>query len=375
MNPIDDVRAARPAHLGDTEVDQRTRQAELAYAMSQGAPAPRRRSLRPVWGLSLAGAAAAVTAVAVFGAGAGGGAGGGTTPAVRSATGTAAPMALSAQQVLLMAATKAEGRPSSSGTYWHTESVQRTLTRAVAGYLVVEEGRIQSWVSATGQWSRSQPLGAQPATDADRARWEAAGSPAQIEVEVPGKRTRTLTTEPGKPHSGHHAGKEIFWLGRNVTMADLKRLPEDETALKRWLLRHYQGHGTESGAPMGRDAWLFQTTAGLITDMPVSAKVRAAAFRMLAGLPTVTASAGVTDARGRSGTAVAIETESLAPDGHAAGKGTLQDRLIIDEQTGQALARESVVVEPGGLQKDFEPGTVWNSVTLVKAAWTDSREN
>lgn len=372
MNPIDDVRAARPAHLGDTEVDQRTRQAELAYAMSRGVPAPRRRSLRPVWGLSLAGAAAAVTAVAVFGAGAGGGVSGGTTPRAPSATGSAAPAALSAQQVLLIAATRAEGQPPSSGTYWHTESVQRTLNRTAAGYLVAQEGRIQSWVSATGQWNRSQSLGAKPATDADRARWEAAGSPAEIEVEVPGKGKLTLRTEPGKPYADHHAGKEIFWLGRNVTMADLKRLPEDEAALKKWLLRYYEGHGTESDAPMGRDAWLFQTTAGLITDMPVSAKVRAAAFRMLAGLPTVTASAEVTDARGRSGTAVAIETESLVP-GRAADKGVLQDRLIIDEETGRALARESVVVKPGGLQKGFEPGTVWNSVTLVKAAWTDSR--
>ncbi|MGW5160707.1 hypothetical protein ACWEPN_35020, partial [Nonomuraea wenchangensis] len=68
MNPIDELRAARPAHLGDRPVDERTRAAELAYAMSRPRQGERRRrpAFRPAWGLALAGAAAAaVTAAAV----------------------------------------------------------------------------------------------------------------------------------------------------------------------------------------------------------------------------------------------------------------------------------------------------------------------
>ncbi|WP_214326312.1 CU044_5270 family protein [Nonomuraea sediminis] len=368
MNPIDELRAAQPAHLADLSVDERTRQAELAYAMSQGVPV-RRRTRRPVWVLGLAGAVAAVTAVAVVS----GTLGGGVNPRAPSASSTTvkhAPVELSAQQVLLVAATSAEKQPPSSGAYWHIESVQQTLTKAATGYFVTQGTRIQSWVSARGQWSRTQSLGVKPASDADRAKWEEVGAPQKIEVEVPGKGKVTLPTEAGKPSSGHLAGEEIFWLGRSVTMADLRNLPDAPSALKKWLLQYYKGHDTESDRSMGQDAWLFQTTAGLITDMPVSAKVRAAAFRMLADLPSVTTAGEVTDAQGRSGTAVAIETDSLTQMGD---KGVLQDQLIIDEDSGAALARESVVVKPGGFQQGFEPGTVWNSVTIVQAGWVDSR--
>ncbi|MFD1934785.1 CU044_5270 family protein [Nonomuraea mangrovi] len=374
MNPIDELRAARPAHLGDVPVDERTRRSELAHAMSptmsQGTPFRRRTKPRLVWGLGLAGAAAAATAVAVLAAGTGGG----TAPRAPSAApASSAPVKLTAQQVLLVAATSAERQPATSGEFWHTETLGRNLVTAPDGYVMVMEQRNEMWVGKRGQWSRSQYLGAKPATDEDRAKWAAAGSPAEVEIAVPGKPVgRTLPLAANKPYTGHHAGKEVFWLGRNVTLADLAALPDDEVGLKAWLLKYYEGKSTESDAPMAEDAWLFQVTAGLITDMPVSAKVRGAAFRMLAALPSVTAVGEVTDAQGRSGTAIAMETESHT--GGADGrKGLLQDRLIIDEQTGVALGRESVVVKPGGFQAGLEPGTVWNSATVVRAEWTDSR--
>ncbi|GAA2376836.1 hypothetical protein GCM10010404_35900 [Nonomuraea africana] len=372
MNPIEELRAARPAHLGDAPVDERTRQSELAYAMAQGAPARRRRNLRPVWGLSLAGAAAAVTAVAVFTAGTGGG----TAPRApaRVAQPASPAIKLSAQEVLLVAAANAERAPATSGTYWHTETLGRNLFRAPGGYVMVTEQRDEMWVSKNGQWSRSQYLGAKPATDEDRARWAAAGSPAEIELTVPGKGVGQLVPIAAKkPHTGHHAGKEVFWLGRNVTLADLAALPDDEVGLKGWLLKYYEGKSTESDAPMAEDAWLFQVTAGLITDMPVSAKVRGAAFRMLAALPSVTSVGQVTDSEGRPGTAIAIEHDSKVNNADATG-GVLQDRLIIDESTGQALAREGVVVKPGGLQTGLEPGTVSHTVTILEAGWTDTRD-
>ncbi|MEU7893770.1 CU044_5270 family protein [Nonomuraea sp. NPDC049152] len=370
MNPIDELRAARPAHLGDTPTDERTRRSELAYAMSQGPIARRRGKSRLVWGLSLAGAAVAVTAVAVLTAGTGGG----TAPRAPSAApASSSPVKLTAQQVLLVAATRAERQPATSGEFWHTETLGRNLFTAPGGYVMVTEQRDEMWVSKRGQWSRSQYLGAKPATDEDRAKWAAAGSPAEIKVAVPGKGVgRLVPVAANKPYTSHHTGKEVFWLGRNVTLADLAALPDDEAGLKAWLLKYYEGKGTESDAPMAEDAWLFQVTAGLITDMPVSAKVRGAAFRMLAALPSVTAVGEVTDARGRSGTAIAMETESSA-NGADGDKGLLQDRLIIDEQTGVALGRESVVVKAGGHQAGLAPGTVWNTATVVRAEWTDSR--
>ncbi|MFG1703970.1 CU044_5270 family protein [Nonomuraea sp. M3C6] len=378
MNPIDELRAARPAHLDDRPVDERTRSAEISYAMSGPRQArSRRKVVRPVWGLSLVGAAAAVTAVAVVLSG------NGAAPAPRApddggpiAASAAPRVQLSARDVLLAAAEKADRQPGGSGAYWHTVSVTRSLlTAKQGGYLVMDQSRSEGWTpSAIGgdQWGSNQSLGARPATEADRKAWEQAGSPPEIEVVVPGKGKGALAlpTSEGRAKTSHTPlvdGDKVFWLGRNVTMKDLRGLPSEPGKLKKWLVASYAGHDTESSSePMSQDAWLFRVSVGLITDMPVTPEVRGAAFRMLADLDSVELVENVTDAEGRQGTAVSVEE-------HTKGAGVLENRLVFDESTGRALANESVVVKPGGFQAGFEPGTVWHSIALIEAGWTDSK--
>ncbi|MFF5207891.1 CU044_5270 family protein [Streptosporangium sp. NPDC000396] len=389
MNPIDQLRAARPAHLGDTPVDERTRAAELSYAMAQTRPPVRakRKIARPVWGLSLAGAAAAVTAVAVAVSGAGG-----MTPRAPSSS-QAAPsrtvqpkqVKLSARAVLLAAAHQAARQPDTTGAYWHTVSVRRSLWNVEgADYTVMDRQRTEGWTpAATGrgqeQWRRTQSLGAQPATPEDEAAWKQAGSPTEISVlthRKPGD-TLALPTTPGKAKVSHDAlfeGDKVFWLGRNVTMKDLRGLPSEPGKLKAWLLRSYEGHGTESsGSPMSSDAWLFAVTTGLIMEMPATPQVRGAAFRMLADLKSIKVIDNVTDAEGRTGTAVTLDVRSKIRVTDKGDSGILQSRLIFDEATGQALASESVVVKPGGYQADFAPGTMWDSQVVLEAGWTDDK--
>jgi hypothetical protein len=248
------------------------------------------------------------------------------------------------------------------------------------GYLVMDRSHSEGWTpEATGgdQWARSRQLGAEPATEADRQAWEQAGSPSEIEVVVPGKGRgkgtygpMTLSTSAGKATTSHTPlvdGDKVFWLGRNVTMKELRGLPSDPGELKKWLMASYAGHGTESTSEkMSGDAWLFKVSVGLIMDMPVTPEVRGAAFRMLAELDDVKVTENVTDAEGRQGTAVSVEER------YEAG-GVSENRLVFDEATGRALASEYVVVKPGGLQAGFEPGTVWSSNALIEAGWTDDK--
>ncbi|MBT2234654.1 CU044_5270 family protein [Nonomuraea sp. NEAU-A123] len=372
MNPIDELRAARPAHLGDTPVDERTRAAELSYAMSRPRSArQKRRTVRPVWGFSLVGAAAAATAVAVVVSGTGG-----TTPrapdAAPATVASSTPkVRLSARDILLTAAAKAARQPAGTGAYWHTATVQRTLY-AVEGadYLVMDRQRNERWTPSATRgdlWSSTKPLGARPATAADEEAWKQAGSPAEIPVKP---RPMTLSTSPRKMSTGHSPltdGDKVFWLGRNVTTKDLRGLPSDPAKLKAWLLRSYERNSTESSSdPTPADTWLFSVSAGLITDMPVTPQVRGAAFRMLAALDAVDVIENVTDAEGRQGTAVAIEERTK-------GSGVMENRLIFDQATGRGLAYENVVVKPAGLQSTFEPGTVWYSQAVLEAGWTDSK--
>ncbi|MBF8190340.1 CU044_5270 family protein [Nonomuraea sp. K274] len=380
MNPMEELRAARPAHLGERPVDELTRAGELARAMS-GPRSSRRRHkvVKPVWGFGLAGAAAAVTAVAVLVSGNGAAP---TTPRapdggqVAAGSATAQPVRLSARTVLLAAAEKADQQSDGSGDSWRSVSVSRTLFNAKdGGYTIVAPQRSEAWTpGATGgdQWSRTQSLGARPATEEDERAWQEAGSPPKIEVVVPGKKGASyiLSTSEGEVRTSHSPlvdGDKVFWLGRNVTMKDLRALPSEPDELKKWLMASYEGHGTESsGEEMSGDAWLFKVTVGLIMDMPVTPEVRGAAFRMLADLDGVEVARDVTDAEGRQGTAVTIKEDT--PD-----SGVLENRLIFDESTGRALANESVVVRPGRFQAGLEPGAVWNSTTVLEAGWTDTK--
>ncbi|MFB9884092.1 CU044_5270 family protein [Planobispora siamensis] len=361
---MEELRAARPAHLADGPIDPRTRQAELARAFAQPRQVPRRGRKSLGWGLGLAGATAVVTAVVLVG----GPAQGPASVVTSTASGTATrPVALSAKEVLLVAATSAERQPA-TGDYWHVSSRSRTLQPVNEGFVITIEQESESWVGAREQWGSGRILAIRPATDADRTAWEKAGSPR--ELTFAGRKRIPIKESAGKPHTGHTKSDELFWLGRNVTMADLRNLPTGPEALKAHLLGFYEGKDTESGAPMAEDAWLFRVTEGLITDMPVSPEVRAAAFRMLADLPSVTSLGQVTDAAGRTGTAIAIDGTSQPKAGDTE-KGVVQVRLIIDERSGRALARESVVVKPGGMQAGLEPGTVWNTNTILEAGWTD----
>ncbi|MCO5996177.1 CU044_5270 family protein [Actinoallomurus rhizosphaericola] len=333
---------------------------------------PARRTLWVTGGLGLT-AATAAAAVAISTTGTAGTDGNRSAgpQAGRSTTTTT----LDARSILLAAATEADGQTDGTGGYWHTTTVDRSFYRvADGGYTVVQQEQHEEWTpSRPGrpQWSSGRSLGARPATAADTAAWQRAGSPATFKVTVPGKglEPMTLSMKPGTA-SVYRAplvdGDKVFWLGRNVTMKDLRALPADPQRLKASLKRWYGGHGTESSSdPMSSDLWLYTVAKGLITDMPVTPKVRGAAFRMLTGLRTVTAIGQVKDAQGRTGTAIAVTERTKQA-------GALQHRLIIDTAAGRALGEDLVVVKPGGFTAGFAPGSVWNSTTVVTQGWTAS---
>ncbi|GAA0948697.1 CU044_5270 family protein [Actinocorallia libanotica] len=375
MNSMEQLRAARPAHL-DTPTDPGTRSRELDHAFSQPRRPTSRRSFRPVWGLGLAGA---VTAAAVVAASSGlfdtqreisi------APPDVPSAS-----VALDARTVLLSAAFQAEAQQEQIGDWWHSESVQRSMSpvQGDSPYSIYELNKTEMWTPyAPGgeQVNRMQRLGFGFPSPDDEAAWKRAGSPSKISVGAPkpvkkgapGTASYEIDREPGKARTERSRlvdGDKVFWLGKNVTMKELQGLPGDPKRLKAWLLASYKGHSTESSStPMASDAWLYQVTTGLIADMPVTPKVRGAAFRMLAELDSVRVVENVKDFEGRSGTAVTREEK-------AGGGGVLRARLLFDRSTGRALQTDSVVVVPGGYQRNLPAGAVWNAVTIVSSGWT-----
>ncbi|MFG1997928.1 CU044_5270 family protein [Spirillospora sp. NPDC048911] len=381
---------ARPRELDpEARVDETTRSAELARAMTvpprsagrSAEPAVRRR-VRPMWGLGLVGAAAAaalVVATTATGPGDPGKPGpkAGGAPSAE----TEAPVTMNAQTVLLSAAAGADREAFASGAYWHVARTSRGHLQVGKGanrYLIVTTERDEAWTPAKPggkAWGRQQRLGAKPLTAKDDAAWRRAGSPARFNVEIPvspkGGMLKPMPVDvaPGRPHTSSSKlvnGDKVFWLGRNVTMKDLQGLPADPKRLKASLLRWYDGHSTESlSEPMKADDWLWQVTKGLITDMPVTPKVRAGAFRMLAQLKTIKAVGPVRDGAGRIGTAL-ILTERTPSN------GTLEHRLIIDEKRGRALGYDIVIVKPAGVNANLPAGALLSGSTIDEAGWTDT---
>ncbi|GLZ16192.1 hypothetical protein Acsp04_64270 [Actinomadura sp. NBRC 104425] len=383
---------ARPAELDpDAPVDPATRAAELARAKTADSHAARavpRRRIRPMWGLGLVGAATAAVVAATTLTGTDTGAGTGPRSGSGSPTTTVRPGpsgalgTMDARTVLLTAAEQADKQTDSLRAYWYVMTLSRSYMRATSpqgDYTVLLQDRWETWTPSAPrgtQWNRHEFLGGRPATEADRAVWQRAGSPStfRLKATVVNKASGAVRTKeaqvdaaPGEPHldSAPVVGGNVYWLGRNVSVKDLRSLPADPARLKKWLLRWYTGTDPEGGGvPMGADEWLFTVTRGLVVEMPVTPEVRAAAFRMLAKLKTVRSVGEVTDAQGRTGVAVAVTTKSA--------NGTLQHRLIVDPASGSALGDETIVVKPAGANAHLPAGSTLRSTTVVKTAWTDS---
>ncbi|MGK5554649.1 CU044_5270 family protein [Actinomadura kijaniata] len=360
---------ARPVELDpEARVDEATRTAELARAMAgtRDAHRGRARRVRPVWVLGLAGATAAAALVATA-----------VVPDDPAAPRGPAPVALDARTVLLAAADRTAATPEGTGAYWHSRTLHRNhfpVTEGGRRYTIEVTQAVDSWTPArpkAKQWSRTQNLGFRPASAADRAEWQKAGSPTRVKVFMPiSPRLKRLKpaafdAAPGKAQvqsSPLVDGDKVYWIGRNVTMKQVRSLPTTPATLRKELLRWYKGHDTESNTPMPRDRWLFEVGGLLVTDLPVTAKTRAAAFRMLAELPGVRSIGKVRDAQGRTGVAVAA-TERTP-------NGVLQRRLVIDPARGAALASETIVLEPAGVNAELPPNSLLGSSTFT-TTWTD----
>lgn len=356
-----------------------------------------RRRVRLRWAVSGIGVATAGTvavAVAVSG----------TTPGPRG--GRVEPQ--SARTVLLNAALRADDEPATSGAYWHLKTLTRWSERVQIGrYLITATTAEESWQASASSGtsvSRTRYMGAHPATAADRAAWRGVGSPHTF-VTVDGKRTTTspeaLDVRRGTPEQIDAGDGPATQVG----LDRLRTLPSDPVRLRAWLLSlpgrpflpravvvprksrpapepSRSGPISSSPEPPPRaitrddagptprtviDQWLFEQGSDLILTAPITPKVRAAAFRMLAALPEAKLLGTVRDADGRSGTAVGID--SIDPMGRP--DHVSQHRLIIDGATGHALADETMTLARTDTYPGMPAGAIVGTNTVLQAGWTN----
>ncbi|WP_433367720.1 CU044_5270 family protein [Actinoplanes sp. CA-142083] len=254
-----------------------------------------------------------------------------------------------AREVLLVAAAQTSHAPT-TGRYWRTqvESGERTeVGPAAHPYAIMRRSAQDRWLPtgpATTEVLAVRSLGAKPAGDADEAAWKADGSPRQWTQKGPdGLPDVVISMAPGERFVKRVPAEVGLLLGGTaVTPKQLAALPADPGALRAWLLDRFAHDGGQEPT----DYRLFMSGRALVADLPVSPAVRAAAFRMLAGVNGVRLLGPVTDQHGRSGTAVAYV------------RGANQSRLIVDG--GRVLAEES-----------WHAGTLMSYSLVAEAGFTD----
>lgn len=262
----------------------------LHAAVTSG-PARRRRFTWPAIALSAATAGTAVVMV--------------VSDLSPTAAPNGPPAGVSGRQVLLAAATTAEARPAGSGTYWHVKTVQRDPRSSITS---------ESWTRRDGrEWQRRE---------------------SQRLMRVNGPSAFSIA-------------------GTVLTFRQIQGLPTDPAALKAKLTglvgkEKLPPGFTEVG--LGHDPLLVQSLVDLLARVPAPPRVRATAFRVVAGLPGVS----------RAGSASGGQTLLIhGPWGDA--------RMVVDPAT--SLVRGLTITAP----PRSEHRRAWmanQSISFPTAEWT-----
>ncbi|MFY9777454.1 MAG: CU044_5270 family protein [Trebonia sp.] len=234
---------------------------------------------------------------------------------------TAAP--LDAHAFLLGSANVAAQSPVTTGSYWYVKERDFTETwpqNKTSDYKPYYASTQETWTGATRTRTIvSEDLQFNFATPADKAKWQADGSPKLFGPSGTYGDHGPVTNDY---NFGADAQSDIYAL----SMTDARNLPTSAAGLGALLHRKFSGLTADQrsvglGETLGYVTYVFEWGQKLLPG-PVKPAVKAAYYQLLASLPGVTVAQDVTDPLGRIGVDVNAGTE---------------DNLIIDPATAQIL--------------------------------------
>jgi hypothetical protein len=242
-----------------------------------------------------------------------------------------------AAQVLNAAAQVAAAQPAQPpGKYWR---VSIASTKLIPGGTNAHPYALRETLSPWVTWYPMQPTKNQwyiaysdagytttLATPGGAAQWRAAGSPA-----LPSAKLRVV---------GMEAFSDLRYGPTRLTPAQFQSLPSDPATLMAQLDEMVKG-SYQAGVKNQHSYEVFGVLADLLDHEPITPQVRAAAFRVLAGLTGIQMLGKATDAVGRSGYRIGLDGgayKTFGASGILGGPLT----LVISPQAGTLLAEETV---------------------------------
>lgn len=286
-----------------------------------------------------------------------------------SVAGSASPAAI---ELLSAVADEVEAAPNAPGRYWLTKT--RTIRLDQSGstehpYVIRYQSEQDDWQASSSRdkdWSVSQYLGAEPDTRQDVAAWRKDGRPDNWSVPQPSGGSIEYSSKPSTAnYNSSSYGESSYGLGPDgMSVQGLQSLPDDPNELRRLFAGYYAQDALLYNRDQGldQDSAIFYTAATLLS-MQVPTEVRAALYRMMAGIDGVESLGKTTDAQGRTGEAVAINTTDE--------QGTYQYQVIIDPSSGTLMALQTVYLAPEGDLAWLSPDDVWGAKIFETIGWTD----
>jgi hypothetical protein len=356
MNIESMIRDANPVNSSDLPDAESPRGQWLLHhiirSAAPGTKAPRRRPRALVLSVA-AGAAAAAAGVTALAVGLFPGPAGTALPGV--ASGPPQPAAVRALHKLsLVAARQPAAAPPGPGQFQYTSSVGtgEACTFAKHLYFCVRfKEQREIWVAPDGS-GRLRGTQTDPVfpTAKDRQQWEAMGKTAP-------------------PLVGPPSDEKYGPGGLSFGPTDLSKLPTDPVVLAEMI----SSRKIEGGPPGPAED--FVQVGDLLRETAASPELRAALFKVAAGIPGVRNMGTVTDSNGRPGIAIAfpqgedgssspspMASPSASPSASPAASsspsptssspdGTLLNELIFDPDTSGLLSEQTVLVRPDGSTK------------------------
>ncbi|MCP2337761.1 hypothetical protein [Actinomadura rupiterrae] len=366
-------------------------------------PRTRRRSVFGGWrmrlgaGLLAAGAAAAAVIAAT------GQDDGGPAHAGRGTTAQGVPL-------FLQVAAKADQLPN--GRYWYTDQIHgqmyqlRPKTGAYAIFGAQDESfQYTGAEKQDGSAFLMRFLPARPVGPADEAAWRRAGSPTSFRVwsndhhGTYGTKAGAWQDDPAMRSQGGRflglggLGKsswtppelaalspdaatlaKMLFPRQTRSVTTLGELPKDMTP-EQWKKLGREGLGPDGRRDMTAREKLMSVGDTLVT-MPLKPALRSAVMRVLSQQPGVHVVQDAADALGRRGVALVTEPQKVVRSSDGTGRqGAFyaREELIFSQATGELLAEQSVVTDPGDVYPGLKPGTVDSYIAVMSSGWTDTK--
>ncbi|NUR89843.1 MAG: hypothetical protein HOY71_37675, partial [Nonomuraea sp.] len=232
------------------------------------------------------------------------------------------------KRFLLVAAASVAAMPDEGAWWGSTEVRGRQFHEPGGRYVLRESESIETWIPADPEgrtWYRQTPQGIGPATPQDETAWAADGSPTSWTYDKRSEigRSGVVRSEPGKQRTWSTEDWDFRILTAGKPLTRMSEVPDTPEGLRAFFAAD--------------DRTTIDSAARLLFFAPVTSATRAAAYRLLASVPGVTAVGPVTDVLGRAGQGVEYESSEFTPPNH---RGPTRTRLVIDPASGRPLSVE-----------------------------------